>query len=376
MIFNKFIPALFCSLLALGSAAAETKPGPLSHLPVVDLRNMTSVQQILAELDPYRVVFVGETHTRYDHHLVQLEVLRQMYARTPGMALGVEWFQAPFQPVLDDYLAGRIDEQQLLHASEYFTRWRFDYRLYRPIIQFAKEQGIPIVALNASKELTSAIRKDGLDDLPAELRRQLPDDYDWSNKVYEKELRGYFDKHPGFPGKFEDFLRVQLTWDEGMATQAARYLRGHPQRRMLILAGNGHVSHGHGIPQRLKRRLPEEDMAILLPTDGQEMSPGMADFLVLSPEQTLPPIGLMGAFLEDSKQGVKITGVSDEGAAKEAGLREGDLIGSIDSQPVQHFAHLKLIMLPKRQGDKIDLVYQRPRKDGTLETHELRLTLR
>ena len=38
-------------------------------------------------------------------NLLQLEVLRAMAEQPGELALGVEWFQAPFQPVLDRYLA-------------------------------------------------------------------------------------------------------------------------------------------------------------------------------------------------------------------------------------------------------------------------------
>ena len=65
-----------------------------------------------------RVVYVGETHTAWGDHLLQLEVLKAMATQPGELALGVEWFQAPFQPVVDRYLAGEIDEKAALAAAE------------------------------------------------------------------------------------------------------------------------------------------------------------------------------------------------------------------------------------------------------------------
>jgi uncharacterized iron-regulated protein len=132
---------------------------------VVQMENSATLPELMTKLRSERLVYVGETHTAFADHLLQLEVLRGMASRPEGLALGVEWFQARFQPVLDRYLAGEIDEAEMLRQTEYYQRWRFDYRLYRPIIRFAREKGIPIIALNASQELTSEIRRVGINGL-------------------------------------------------------------------------------------------------------------------------------------------------------------------------------------------------------------------
>ncbi|MGD8934826.1 MAG: ChaN family lipoprotein, partial [Gammaproteobacteria bacterium] len=266
--------------------------------PVVTLKKTSPLTQIVEQLANSRVVFVGETHTRYDHHLVQLEILKHLYQISPKLALGVEWFQQPFQKHLDDYIAGRITEKEMLHLTDYFNRWNYDYRLYRPIIQYAREQGIPVIALNASRELMTALSHSGFDDLSDELKQQLPADYDWSDKKYEQYLRDMFELHPEYPGEFEDFLRGQLTWDESMAERAAEYLQNNPDQRMLIFAGSGHIMFGSGIPNRLQRRMDAEHSSVLVSEDLLPVSADIADYLVITAQQELEPVGLIGAFLE------------------------------------------------------------------------------
>src|SRR5262245_22405996 len=112
-----------------------------SDLTIVDAQGRhPAIEDLIRTLSNNRVVFVGETHERYDQHLSQLEIIRGLHGQAPGhWAIGVEYFQRPFQPYLDAYIAGSISEREFLSKTEYFERWSFDYRLYRPIFEFARE---------------------------------------------------------------------------------------------------------------------------------------------------------------------------------------------------------------------------------------------
>ncbi|MGD2161412.1 MAG: ChaN family lipoprotein, partial [Gammaproteobacteria bacterium] len=344
--------------------------------PVVTLKKTSPLTQIVEQLANSRVVFVGETHTRYDHHLVQLEILKHLYQISPKLALGVEWFQQPFQKHLDDYIAGRITEKEMLHLTDYFNRWNYDYRLYRPIIQYAREQGIPVIALNASRELMTALSHSGFDDLSDELKQQLPADYDWSDKKYEQYLRDMFELHPEYPGEFEDFLRGQLTWDESMAERAAEYLQNNPDQRMLIFAGSGHIMFGSGIPNRLQRRMDAEHSSVLVSEDLLPVSADIADYLVISAQQELEPVGLIGAFLESQGKLVVIKDFSYNSAAEDAGLKKGAVIIGIDEQTIENFADFKLILMEKRAGDTIELHYLDSAEEGGKDVKTVRIELR
>jgi uncharacterized iron-regulated protein len=350
--------------VAFGSAAhvntgsaAEAAAEPVAGLPVVDLAQTNPLAQVIDKIGDARVILVGETHTRYDHHLVQLEVLKLLYQKSSGLAIGVEWFQQPFQEYLDAYIAGEINEREMLQRTGYFERWRYDYRLYRPIIQYAREHQIPVIALNASRELSQALNESGFDDLPAELRDQLPESYDWSDKAYEQRLRAVFDQHPEYSSEFEAFLRGQLTWDESMAERAAEYLQDNPEARMLVLAGSGHIAYGSGIPDRIKRRIDVEQYSILVSEDYLSLSEDSADFLVLSPVQSLLPAGLIGAMLENEGKLLMIKGFAEDSAAKDAGLGEGAVIIGVDDAAINSYADFKLAVLDKAAGDSIELHY-------------------
>jgi uncharacterized iron-regulated protein len=44
------------------------------------------------------------------------------------------------------------------------------------------------------------------------------------------------------------------TWDEYMAASAAAFQESRKLRRMIVLAGSGHIDLGFGIPQRAVQR--------------------------------------------------------------------------------------------------------------------------
>jgi uncharacterized iron-regulated protein len=362
-------------LLSLASAAkTRGEDWPVMQPIVVEPEKSATLPELMTKLRSERLVYVGETHTAYGDHLLQLEVLRGMASRPEGLAVGVEWFQARFQPVLDDYVSGRIDEAELLRRTEYYERWSFDYRLYRPIIRYAREKRIPIIALNASRELTTEIGNVGIEGLPEALRAELPDDYDFSDAEYEKSLREMFKMHNSENADFQRFLEVQLTWDESMAQRVAEYLTANPGGRILVLAGKGHVGGRNGIPNRVTRRTGIEGATIATFSPSSRLF-NSADYLVLANEQSLPPSGLMRVFLDEREEGVFIRDFSPNSPAKAAGVEKGDMILTINGEPIRYFTDVKIAMLDKAPGSEVELTLRREGLLGGEETVSVKIEL-
>lgn len=304
-----------------------------------------------------RVFLVGEMHTRYDHHLTQLEILKTLYQQYPKLAIGVEWFQQPFQPHLDAFIRGTISEAEMLHNSEYYNRWRYDYRLYRPILEFARQNKIPVLALNASSELSNQLKSDDITNLPDDLKNQIPASYDWSDKNYEERLRQVFEQHPEYPGTFEQFFRGQLTWDEAMSYRSARFLFENPEHRLVVFAGTGHIEYGSGIPNRIPRHIDVETVSIIPTDDFANLDNSRADYFIQSRHRNLPAVGLMGAFLDEKNNNLIVKKFSNNSALHDAGLVEGIAIVGVDDNMVSNLTEFKIAMFEKRAGDTIKLHY-------------------
>jgi uncharacterized iron-regulated protein len=260
----------------------------------LDMRNGMELESVVSKVSSSRVIYVGETHDRYADHLTQLEIIRLLHAKNPNIAIGMEQFQQPFQHVLDRFINGQLNEHGLIRESEWMDRWRYDYRLYRPILSYARDHHIPVIALNVSKEIVAKVSENGIDGLSQEDKKKIPNEIDDSDQEYKKRLKEIYEQH-AHKGKngFDGFLQVQLLWDESMAAKAAEYMRANPERQLVVLAGTGHLMYGSGIPQRVSRRVKGE-RAIILPAGDLPLKKNVADYLVQGGEEKLPERGLLG----------------------------------------------------------------------------------
>ena len=346
-----------------GAANTETeaKIKPVDTTPAIHLSETPTIKHVIPELVNKRIIYVGETHTRYDHHLIQLEIIRLLHTLNPKLAIGMEFFQQPYQQYLDAYISGELDEREMLRRTEYYDRWRYDYRLYAPILRYARENNIPLVALNLPAEITQKVSRGGLDSLHEAERAQVPDDIDRSDKVYAQRLKTIFKQHPeGQAPDFEHFLTAQLLWDEGMAQRIVDYLNANPNRHMVVLAGSGHLAYGSGIPNRVARRFPVDSSLIINNWEGT-LEAAVADILLLPEEQELPKAGKLGASLDEDKdkEKLKLEACLPDSPCAQAGLKSGDQILSIDGETITSMAELRIMMWDKQPGDQITLTVRR-----------------
>ncbi len=331
---------------------------PLAKAPVrtaLDLKDTMKLDNVISKISSARVVYVGETHDSYADHLTQLEIIRRLHAKNQDVAIAMEQFQQPFQDILDRFIRGELGEHDLIRESEWMQRWKYDYRLYRPILSYARDHHIPVIALNIPKEITSKVSKNGIEGLTKDEKTNIPNDIDYSDEKYHARLRRIYENHPHKnESGFERFLQIQLLWDEGMAERTAEYLKTNPKHQLVVLAGSGHLMYGSGIPQRVSRRVAVES-AIVLPTGDFSLGPDIADFLVQGSGEQLPGKGLLGLYLEDDTEGVKIKDLVQDGAAGKAGVEKDDLILSVNGKPVKDVVDLKLILMDELPGDKVTL---------------------
>lgn len=250
-----------------GRTLASCVPGlesrPWTVPAVFSASGHAALEDVLREASEARAVFIGEVHTRAEHHRAQLELICNLYRSGADLAIGVEFFQQPFQAYLDEYVAGRLEEKDLVRLTDYDRRWGYDFELYTPILRFARDNGIPVIALNVPRELTKAVARRGLAGLTEAERAFVPARMDKTNADYVNRLKVVFDAHPkGAQARFEHFLEAQLLWDEGMAESAAGYLSKRPDKKLVVLAGNGHVAWRAGIPGRLTRRIDARTVVV------------------------------------------------------------------------------------------------------------------
>ncbi len=150
-----------------------------------------------------------------------------------------------------------------------------------------------------------------------------------------------------------------------MADTAARYLKAHPESRMVILAGMVHVMYGDGIPGRLDRRLGSDQSVVAINGNDFGDYPGIADFqLATRGGVELPKAGKLGVSITDSSgavgaRGAHISDFSSGSAAQAAGIAAGDVIVALNGETVANTLDLKSMMFDKRPGERVQVLVQR-----------------
>lgn len=346
--------------------------------------DLSDFDRLADRLSANRVIYIGETHTSRADHLLQLLLIEALHRRDANLAIGMEMFPASSQPALDRYISDPdFTEADFLKESNYFEVWGYDYRLFRPIFALARKHRIPVIGLNVERQLVSAVyNAGGITNLPDEQRRTLPGDRALDLPGYRERLVAIHARHAGSGDgdrSPESFIEAQALWDEGMASAIHRYLIGHPEKKMVVLAGSQHTRIDSGIPPRLARRL-----AVTQATVGNLASQSVAelrdtvDYLFYLDSEALPERGRIGVSLQEAEEpstGLRIVGLEPNTHAETAGLRVGDRLLAIDGQPIVDLTDVRIALLEKRIGELLPITIRRAGPDEQQREIELQVEL-
>jgi len=325
---------------------------------------IAELNHILPELTASRIIYIGERHDQFAHHINQLSIIKKIHESGNKIAVGMEMFQRPYQDVLNDYIAGHIDELTFLRKTEYYTRWKYDYNLYKPIIDYLRQQKIPLLALNITGDITRKVAREGMYSLSDENKKQLPASMNFLDEQYRTDLSEVYFVHDEQEElqNFNYFLQAQTLWDESMAETAHQFLSNNPEHKLTILAGNGHLRYKYGIPERLYRRNHEPFKVIV---QDEDIDNNIADYILLTTELKGKESPKLGVIVEEKDQALVIGGVESRSPAKKSGLQKGDIIEQLGTQPITSLADLKLALFYSEYGSTLKIQVKREGKTLT-----------
>jgi len=225
------------------------------------------------ELKKNRIILVGEQHTTALHHTMQLAVIRSLHEAGARVAIGMEMFRSDAHQELARWTSGRMSENRFIRI--YYDNWNYDWSLYAPILQSARDQRLPVIGLNLSREITSQVARNGFKSLTEAQRGKLDEVSCRVDQTYMAFIKRAYGAHAHGNLDFTHFCEAQLVWDNIMAINALDYLKPRPDTVMVIIAGNGHAWKG-GIPAQIRKRgdLPH---TVILPEIEGVIEPGMID---------------------------------------------------------------------------------------------------
>lgn len=339
---------------------------------------------LLSEMSQRDVVLLGEHHDDEDHHLWQLHTLAALYGLRPHMVIGFEMFPRRVQPALERWVAGELSVKQLLEQTDWDNTWKVPAELYLPLLQFARINRIPLIALNVDQKLNTAIAASGLAAVPLADREGVGTPAPASD-AYLKMLLQVHRQHSGLGGKdsanalssdlsFRNFVDSQTTWDRAMAEAlaAARKADAQGQQPLVLgIMGSGHIGFGYGVPHQLQD-LGISRVGTLVPlnpdTHCEQFRVGLADAIFALPRQPqtiVAPPPRLGVRLEEHASGVRIAQVTPDSLAERTGLSAGDVLLEVAGVPAQRIG--AVIAAIRRQPAGTWLPVRLQRGEQTLE---------
>jgi hypothetical protein len=114
-----------------------------------------TIDKLIARAKRADVVLIGDYHTYAQSQRAVLRLLRELAKEIPTreLALGVECVASHHQHHLDRWLRGQISEETFLRSIQYEEVWGFPWEHYRGLFQFARDNGMDVVALNRPRDL-------------------------------------------------------------------------------------------------------------------------------------------------------------------------------------------------------------------------------
>lgn len=255
---------------------------------------MLSHPEVMARAAEASVVLLGEQHDRADHHAWQLHVAAGLLALRGHVALGFEMFPARLDPVLSDWVAGRLCEEEFLLRAEWGTVWGYPSELYMPLFRFCRMFRLPMLGLNCRRDLVRDIGAEGWEGIAEEARDGLTPAIAASPE-YRRYLFGVTGgKRPDRKAQdpmdpaFDRFVRAQQVWDRAFACRiaAARAVQNAPL--IIGIIGRGHLDFRGGTPAQLQA-LGIEDCVVLLPHDKGPVASGIGDAVFCLPKDASKP---------------------------------------------------------------------------------------
>jgi uncharacterized iron-regulated protein len=250
--------------------------------------------QLLTQLAQADVVLFGEQHNDPIAHWLEVQVTKDL-ARLKGpgkLVLGLEMFERDVQPLVAGYAAGTVPDSAFERQSRPWPNYATDYR---PLLQFARETKIPVVATNAPRRYAQQVARGSLkalDKLPATEKSYLtplPLKVDFDLPGYKNMAAMFGGDASAHGGGARNVIEAQALKDATMA-YAIRTSLG-PGQTLLHLNGSYHSDHHDGIVAYLRTQaktpLRIKTLSVVTQSQLQQLDKenvDLADYLIVVPE--------------------------------------------------------------------------------------------
>ena len=202
----------------------------------LDLHEHTSLNfdAVLSRIAMKRVIFIGEIHGTSSIHLLQLEIIKRLRQSGKELVVALESFPFTKQEILNKWIEGAMNRRDFEQA--YSANWSIPFEYYEGIFEYAKEQHIPLVAMNAEDAVIREVSKKGLQAVPEDFLRKI----EFTDCSTDAEYRDLVNSISIHISEFPFFCDGQRLRDAVMAFNIANAMRGN-NYTVVVLAGVAHA---------------------------------------------------------------------------------------------------------------------------------------
>ena len=217
------------------------------------------------EIAKHRLVFLGEIHSMPPIISFQREVQAKMKEESNQLHVVLEHFSFDLQDLLDKFSRDELDFDQLVEKYHDIGEEGHKLEPYRDLLEDAKTQGVRLHAGFIPRSYARMLMKEGKEVTLKAASQWLPSDIDLEGtdfhyNVFESLLSGrsiYGEQDP--TDQFRRIFQAQILKDISMANKVNELVQGSTKKedKVLVIAGNGHLLHHCGVPERVLKNNPE-----------------------------------------------------------------------------------------------------------------------
>lgn len=251
---------LFLSLLLIFPAlvqAQELKPYQFYN----SRGKAVTFGKMINSLKDYDVVLFGEYHNNSVNHWLELKTAEALFEKKGNrLILGCEMYERDNQEAIDRYLSGDINDEKLGEEARLWNNHKTDYL---PILEFARQKKLLMIATNVPRRFAALVAKKGKDSLKLESHEvpwvvKLPYEVSMETPGYDEMLKMMGD-HAG--SRAMNFVAAQAIKDATMAESILNHLS--PGTLFFHYEGDFHSKEHGGIYWYLKKARPELKIAVI-----------------------------------------------------------------------------------------------------------------
>lgn len=255
--------------------------------------NPSSIDQIIAAAGDVNVVFLGENHDDATAHALQLQIFKALvekYSKTRPTALSMEMFERDVQIVVNEYLNGLISENHFLASSRPWKNYATDYK---PLVELAKSNKLPVIAANAPRRYINMVSRNGrsaLDPLTKQAKEWLaPIPWAQPSEAYSNKFKALMGPSPEAQMGLANILGSQSLWDATMAYSVAGFLKKKKDPLVVHLNGGFHTESRLGTAEQLMNYAKKAKFIVVtmryesdFRTFDKSKHGGLGDFVILT----------------------------------------------------------------------------------------------